>query len=308
MRVVLHGLVGLLFLLGAGCSPSSSSKEASHSISPGAEKAAYTRIVSMAPSITEVLFAVGAGDAVVGVTRYCLYPPEAKGKRNIGGYVDPNYEAVVALEPDLVVLPYSHQDAYLRLEGLGVHCEKVKQDSLEEIVGSVAQLGGLCGDGDRAAALCGEMREGVARVRALAEGSGKRPRVMVVLSRDYGAAQLEQVFITGEKSIHGELVRLAGGDNVYGDEAIAAPILSAEGVVRLNPEVIIELVPGFAAQGGDVEKAMVAWRALPEVSAVRTGRIYFLTADYVSIPGPRIVQLLEDFYRLIHGVDGKEGV
>ena len=141
------------------------------------------RIVSMAPSITETLFALGLGDRVVGTTSYCNHPPEAREKPRIGGFHDPNFEAVVALRPDLVVTLVEQQSARDALAILGIPVATVSHQTIDGILESIPALGDACGVQPRAEALAGELRARLARIARRTAGL-RRPRVLIVVGRD----------------------------------------------------------------------------------------------------------------------------
>lgn len=260
---------------------------------------AYTRIVSMAPGLTEALFALGLGDRIVGVTRFCTYPAEAKNKAKIGGHMDPNYEAIVTLRPDLVLMSPYNAEAERYLTGLGLNCRVVRQESLADILASVTEIGRICGVAEEATAVTERMN---ARIQSIQKAiqDRPRPRVLMVIGRDYSAGTLEQVYIAGRTGFHGKIIEMAGGVNPYDSETIAYPLVSAEGILRMNPDVIIEMIPNLEAIATPEAKIRAAWDTLPGLPAAKNGRVHLLRGDYVSIPGPRVVQVLEDVARALH--------
>lgn len=257
------------------------------------------RIVSLAPSITETLFALGFGNRVVGVTRYCTFPPEAQTRAIVGGFVDPNYEAIVNLEPDLVALLVIHDEAKSRLSGLRIPIFAVDHRTIPGILDSFIQLADRCGARDRGlalAAVCQARMDAVDRkTRDL-----PRPRVLISSAREFGTGRIESVYAAGRNQWHDELVRLAGGENAYPDDGIAFPEISPEGILRINPDVIVELAPK-AEMGHYTEEEIIAeWNSVPGLRVAQEKRIYILNGDYVGLPGPRFVQLLDDIARALH--------
>jgi iron complex transport system substrate-binding protein len=256
------------------------------------------RIVSLSPSITETLFALGLGDRVAGVTRFCTFPSEARAKPKVGGFLDTDFEALVSLKPDMVILLPSHETARAYLSGLGIRTLTVRNEPVGEILGTITRIGAVCGVTVRADSLVAAMRSRMSAVAAETSGLAK-PRVLVSVDRTPGTGSVQTVYAAGGGTWYAELVALAGGRNAYGG-GIAYPELSAEGIVRLDPDVIVDIVPDIGARGTDADVARKDWNALPEVSAVKNGRVYVLTADYMAVPGPRFVRALDDFARLIH--------
>ncbi len=289
-------LVGAVLAVFAG---SWAGKASLRSARPVDEPAvAPRRIVSMAPSVTEMLFALELGDRVVGVTRYCNYPGAAAELPRVGGHLDPNVEAILRLRPDLVALLAEQQDIAEALAKLGVQTLTVSDNSVEQILDAIATLGGRCGAAACAEQLVGDLRTRIRAVRRRTEGL-PRPSVLVVIERAVGTGGIEDVYVAGRDVYFEELIAMAGGRNAYRGPAIPYPVVSVEGMIRIAPEVIIDLAAGRAA--GRAEEAMADWERFPQIEAVARGRVYALHADYAVIPGPRFVLLLEALAERIHG-------
>jgi iron complex transport system substrate-binding protein len=258
----------------------------------------YRRIVSMSPSVTETLFALGLGDRVVGVTRYCLYPPEATTRPRVGGWLDPNFEAIVALRPDLVITREGEQSA-ATLRQLGLATLVVHHDHLDGILESFSVIGKTCGAEQQAARLVGEIE---ARIREIRDRTASlpRPRVLFVAERTLDTPGIRDVYAAGADGFIDPLIALAGGENVCHETAGGFPVLSAEGILRLDPEVIVDLVPNLPDQPRDEQSLLNDWQQLSEVKAVRQGRVHIVDDDYAFIPGPRFILLAEKLARLFH--------
>ncbi len=257
------------------------------------------RLVSMAPSITEVLFALGLGERVAGVTQFCRYPPEALEKRKVGAYFDPNYEAILALAPDLVVLLAEQEDQRAFLEGLGLEVLSVNHKNLRGIVESLGAVGEACGAEVPAARIRAEIERRIARTRAKTEGLD-RPRVMVTVGRNLGSESNGDIYVSGRDGFYDEMIELAGGRNIFRGETLEFPAVSGEAILRLDPEVIIEMIPNPGGAAVSREQLIGIWKNLPEVSAVKNDRVYLFSEDYAVIPGPRFVKVLEKMARMIH--------
>ncbi len=257
------------------------------------------RIISLSPGITEVLFAVGAGNRVVGVTNYCAWPAEALDRPKVGGFLDPNYEAMVALRPDLVLLMPSHRDHRAELERLGLRYEVVDQTRLEDIRASILTIGALCGKEELARGIETELARRVEVVKTRAAAL-PRPRVLLSSGRDLRSGTLNEVYIVGPTTFLGNLLALAGGENVFTDTTMDYPALSGEAILRLNPEVIVEFTNGIEAMGVSREQVVAAWKALPGLAAAESGRIAVLDGAYLTIPGPRVADTLEALAAAIH--------
>jgi iron complex transport system substrate-binding protein len=257
------------------------------------------RIVSLSPSITEVLFALGLGDRVVGVSRYCRYPPEARRKAQVGGYLDPSYEAILALQPDLVVLRCENEQFVKGFRDLGLRLLLVEHDSVEGVLDSMTAIGRRCGVEAKAQQMVAEIRTQIHRITEKTAGLD-RPRVLLVVERTLGSGKIQNVYVTGSNSFLNRMILLAGGKNACTDTGAGFPVVSGEGIVRMNPQVIIELLAAGMQAGLSPQESLRDWQQLPDVEAVRNGRVYQVDDDYAFIPGPRFILLVEEFARLIH--------
>lgn len=256
------------------------------------------RIVSMAPSTTEILFALGLGGKVAGVTRYCDYPEAAKSIAKIGGYVDPSYEAIVALKPDLVILLTSHQDAERELAKLKIPALTIPHETVSDIHKAIREIGDACGAADKASALLVSLEERTGAVRKTVKHRPK-PRVLLCIGRDAESGQLAGMYFAGRNGFYGEIIEMAGGVNAYQDTGVTYPQLSAEGVIQLNPDVIVDLASDMNACGKAPQIA-AQWDSLRTVNAVRGKRVHVIAGNHALRPGPRYAQFLEELARLLH--------
>ena len=258
------------------------------------------RIVSLAPSITESLFALGLGDRVVGVTSFCNFPLEAQSVSRIGGYLKPNYEAIMGVNPDLVITLTEHERENLTLSELGLKNLQLDHRGVGAILESLLRIGVACGAGDKAEGLVAEMQTKIDRVKQRSKGRAK-PRVLISIGRKMGSATLSDTYVAAPGTFYHELIELAGGENSIPPSKVSYPTLSTEGMLRLNPQVIVDMVSDLKVKGLNPRLLEAEWRSLgPEVEAVRNDRILVLGEDYVTVPGPRFLLLLEDLSRVIH--------
>jgi iron complex transport system substrate-binding protein len=255
------------------------------------------RIVSLAPSITEILYALGQGGQVVGVTRYCNYPPEARTKTRIGGYFDLNYEAVVELDPTLIIMLAQHVKAREYFGGIGYEILVVDHLTMEGIIDSFELIGKACECESQAMELTTDIEDQMEKILSPIRGRPLK-RTMIAVDRSKSRS-LEQIYIAGNDGFFNKMIELAGGINVY-DGNVPFPAISAEGIIQMNPEIIIELVPETTLQRSSVEELTDDWASLTGVKAVEDNRVFFLTKNYVSIPGPRFILTLQDIVRLLH--------
>ena len=249
------------------------------------------RIVSMAPSITETLFALGLGEEVVGVSDFCEYPPAAKEKARVGGFLNPDMERILALRPDLVVtLP--NEIAVKKLRGHGIRVVVTPNDSIKEVLESFVVIGRATGREVRAKELVERIKSKSAEVRKLVEKAA-RPRVLFVVGTD-------PIFAAGKGSFLDELVRVSGGKNVLGESKVPFPQLSMESVLSFAPEVIIDSTVVSAPTKKAVKAQQEKWLKWKDIPAVRGGRVYVLKDNRDIVPGPRLPEAMDDLLKMIH--------
>ena len=262
--------------------------------------AAPQRIVSTAPSFTEILYALGLGDRVAGVTIYCRYPEEALGKPKVGTYEQPDVESVLALRPDLVITQQSPVSVAGQLRALRLNVLDVELDGLESIYRAIAQVGQATGVDAKGKALISSLRGQLAAVRRRTDGMPRR-RVMFVVGRTPGA--ISELIVVGRSSYLNELFEIAGGDNIFRSSIAAYPKVSMEEVMGRNPEVIVDM--GEMAQTVGVtdaqKKAVVTlWKQYPMLEAVKRGRVFAVASDIYVVPGPRVAEAAREFARMFY--------
>ena len=248
------------------------------------------RLVSLAPSITEILFALGAGARVVGVTQYSNYPPEAAGLPKVGSYVNLSLEKILALRPDVVIgIRDGNPKAVIdRLTELGVPCYIVDPKSLQGVITTVHNIGRAVGREQAAEKIAGQMASRIREVERRVAGTA-RPRVFYQIG-------VEPVVSAGQGTFPNILIETAGGKNVAADMA-AYPQLNVEQVLVARPEIII--VTSMTREY-DFERVKGFWGRWPDLPAVAAERIYVVDSDLMDRPSPRIAEGLETLARLIH--------
>lgn len=249
------------------------------------------RIVSLAPSVTEILFALGLGDRVAGVTDFCDYPPPAKVKLKVGGYAEPNLEALVALKPDLVLASADSTKPQLvnRLERLGVPVYVVYPQTFREVAQTIRNLGRVTGAIEAGEALAASLEDTARRTQA-AVADRPRPRALLCV-------MVRPLVVAGPGTFVDDLLRLAGGANVVPPGPSHYPAWGPEALLAQDPDVIVAMPhPGDP----DPRSAFDRW---PELRAVRTRRIVTVETNWVQRPGPRLADGLRALAKALHGVD-----
>ena len=278
------GLAAAILLVAAGCG-------GSPAVPPKDRATVPSRIVSMSPALTEVLFALGLGDRVVGVTTYCDYPPEARRLPKIGGYVDPSVEAVVALSPDLVLVAPAagNRDAALAIRRLGIRLEVVRCETLEEAYAAIEQTARLCGVEDKGVTLARAIRERVEATAARVRGAPPVPALFCV--------QLDPLVAAGRGTLPSELLELAGGRNLVSAERY--PRIGIESVLSAAPEAIV-VTRMDAPDPEGPGRVLDYWRRWPAIPAVKNGRVFVIDATTALRAGPRVAEAVENLAALLH--------
>jgi iron complex transport system substrate-binding protein len=280
----------LIVLLLAGCAPrkATGTREFVDGSGRKVRLGTVKRAVSLAPSSTEILFAVGAGSLLVGVDRYSDWPPAAKSIERVGADIDPSLERVLALKPDVVFTAASANTAATveALERLGLPVVVSEVGTLDDVYRDVALLGEAVGRRAQADEVVRTMRARIGAVSARVNALPAVPAVVVVWS--------QPLTVAGGKSHVAELLRAAGGTNIAADSPQPFPIFSLERVVERAPEVIV------VGSHADVDPPLQPLRALTSVPAVRNHRIVLIDGDVMFRPGPRLPEGVEALGRALH--------
>ena len=252
------------------------------------------RIISLAPSNTEILFALGLGDKVVGVTEYCNYPKEATAKPKVGGFSTVDIEKVVSLQPDLILATHIHsKTAIPALEKLGLTVLALAPTSIDAVMKNITLVGEITGQGKQASQLVGNLRARIEAVdnKARNLAPNQKPRVLYLTWHD-------PLMTAGTKTIVDDIISKAGGQNIAydisGDKAI-----DLETVINRNPQVIIASTGMGTGQDLPWQYVRTEPR-LKNTEAVLKNRVYKIDGDIIHRPGPRIVDALEQMAQFIH--------
>ena len=265
------------------------------------------RIVSTAPSITEALFALGLGDLVVGVSRYCDYPPQVAKLPKVGSYVKPDLEGIVRLAPDIVVLQTASADLKDRLKALHIAFVEVPHGSLEDVFTGIQMIAASAGVQDRAEKLVGQIRGSLQSIQAKGR-TMPSPRVIAILNRKQGT--LADLTAVGPGNYVNQILEITGATNVLAKSGLPHyPHISLETVLRENPDVILDLSDmqdTEAMRQAERPAALSLWRQNKSLKAIQSGHVFFGTSNALSVPGPRAPEAAEMLFEFMHG-DGAGG-
>lgn len=249
------------------------------------------RIVSLAPGITEMLYALGLGDKIAGVTTFCDWPAAAREKTRIGGFANPSIEKIVSLKPDLIVATAdgNRPETAMQLARLGLCVYVINPSDTDGVLRSILHLGLITGRQEEAEKLTGELQAKLERLARLT-GLRKKPRVFFQLG-------LDPIVTAGRGTLIDEVIERAGGINVAAQGPARYPRYSAEGIIQARPDIIV-----FAPMVNDREFIAVRkfWQKYKDVPAVKNNRIYPLDANLINRASPRIFEAVEKMAYIFH--------
>ena len=243
------------------------------------------RIISLVPAVTEMLFAVGAGDAVVGVSNFDRYPPAVTSRPKVGALIDPDFERILSLKPDLVVVFGTQSDLISRFDRLKIPMFSYTDEGVADITNTVERLGARVGHADEGRREAARMRTEMDDVRRAVAGQ-TRPRTALVFGRELGS--LRGVWASGGIGFMHDLLEIAGGTDVFNDVKRKSIQATSEILLSRAPDAILEAYPSEGWTPARVAEETKVWLALPTLPAVRSNRVYILADDSLVIPGPRV--------------------
>lgn len=291
----------LMAVIPAGCAQEGSDDE-----SPGGEvtlvdlmerevtiAGTVEKIISLVPSNTEVLFALGLEDKVIGVTDYCNYPPEASSKESVGGFADPSIEVILTLEPDLVLAGSLHQETVARLEERDIPVLVLEPQSMEQVYETIHTVGTAAGAENRAKKVVSEIRKQIDGVEKKLAALAEDEKIPV-----YYELYFDPLMSIGNHSFIHEVMTAAGGKNIFADINDNYPTVSPEAVAARNPRVIL-----YPDDHGTAEMVSEQFYARPgwvEISALKEKRIFGVDSDLFNRPGPRMGQAVQEAAALFY--------
>ena len=251
------------------------------------------RIISISPANTEIVFALGLGDRLVGVTDYCSYPSQASEKTSIGGFSDPNLEKIVALEPNLILADSFHKEVVLKLDEMGIPVLVLNSQSLQEIYEAIELVAIATGVEAEFEILVSDMKGRISAVeeRLASIEDDKKVRV-------YFEVYSDPMMSAGNQAVINEIISIAGGLNIFADIDSTYPVVSAEAVVKRDPQVI--LFPNYHGTEEFIAGLLQDRPGWGKISAVENERVHGVEDDVFSRPSPRFVDAVEAAAKLFY--------
>jgi len=251
----------------------------------------YKRIISTSPSLTEILFAIGAGEYVKGVTTYCLYPETAKKLPKIGSAFNLDYEKIFREKADLVLLSkLSNTDTETKLKKLNISLKTIAHENLDDILNSILTIGKLTGKETEAKNLHRKLTKEINKYSMASDGH----KVMFVIGSTISSNKIKNLYLAGDKTFYHDILLKLGLDNVIKKSSAAYPLVSGERIYKYNPDIIIHVMPE-GRHKDKIDQLKKAWLNYDMIEAVKKNRIYFFSGDYYMLPGPRIIKAMSSF-------------
>jgi iron complex transport system substrate-binding protein len=256
-----------------------------------------TRIVSLIPAVTEMIYAMGDGSRVAAVSSYDHFPADVDRLPRVGGLLDPSVERILAIKPDLVIVYATQKELIERLDRAGIPYFSYQHRALADIMTTIRAVGARIGSAARGEAVATDMDRSLAAIRARTADL-PHPATLLVFERDPGS--LRNVYASGGYGFLHDMLEIAGGRNVFGGMKQQAVQASTEMLLTSKAEVIVELRYGDSLKNADIARELRAWDALASIPAVRAHRVAALTGDEFVVPGPRVVEATLKLARVIH--------
>jgi iron complex transport system substrate-binding protein len=257
---------------------------------------APSRIVSVVPAVTEMLFAMGAGPAVVGVSSYDKVPAETAALPKVGALIDPDFERILSLRPDLVIVYGTQTDFIARLQRASIPMFRYEHAGLPDITQTIRRLGARVGHDAEAERLAASIEHDLDSIRRRVAGQ-PAVRTLLIFGREPGS--LRGIYASGGVGFLHDLLVLAGGVDAFDDVRRQSVQISTEQVLARAPDAVIELHEA-ALSAASLAESRALWRQLGAVPAVRNDRVYFLTGDFLTVPGPRIAMAAKAMADVLH--------
>lgn len=296
----------LVLILSVGCGAAKESKEKNFAVVTDQMKrevnvkSAPQRIVSLSPSNTEIAFALGLGDKMVGVTDYCNYPKEALKIAKVGGFSTPNMETVLAMQPDLVLAGNKHEEQVKKLEEMNIPVLVLVPESMDEVFEAMTMIGKATGKSQEADALISDMKNRLKTIESKVGSIPEQDRVRV-----YYEVSSDPLMSAGSASIINEVISLAGGKNIFADLTERYPKVSQEVLIERDPQFI--LYPGSHGSEGFDPNKIKARPMWDKITAVKENKFFNVNADTISRPGPRLVEAVENLAAIFYPELFKKG-
>ena len=259
---------------------------------------AQERIVTLSPSLNEIVFALGSGDNIVANTLYSDYPEESKAIPKVGGYASISLEKIVLAKPSLVFVQDYDEEILKKLKKLNLNFYSFQTDNIDSIKHTIKEIGKILNRQQRAQELIADINKSLESLKDIV----KNRTFMIVISPRIDLSR--SIYISGNNLYFNDIINSSGNKNVYKSKSLGQPVVNVEKIIKLNPDVVVLLAPFMHKQKLTKEKLSSSWKKLP-IEASRTNNIYVIDKDYAGIPSNRVVDFIKDFKKILEDVKSK---
>jgi len=259
---------------------------------------AQERIVTLSPAINEIVYALGAGNDVVGNTQYCMYPKATQSVTKVGGYFSPNLEKILSLKPSIVIMQQNNKKLAIKLEKLGINTKIIQIDRLPHIKNAILELGTLLHKESNAKEIVSKINQALADIKEIV----KDKKILIVIG--HNTSLVKQIFVVGQNLYLDDIINASGNTNALQSKRKGQPILNQENIISTNPDIVILLAHSMHQRGLTPSDLIAPWKELP-INAGRSGDIYIIDKEYSGIPSDRLVLFLHDFKKILHDVKNR---
>lgn len=261
---------------------------------------AEERIVALSPSINEIVFALGAGDKVVGNTTFCDFPKEAANLPKVGGYFEPSLEKIVALNPTLVIMQENNYKLGEKLEQLGIKTKIVRIETLSNIKDSILEMGKTLERENKAKKIIENIESELKKLKNIT----KDKNILIVMGHNTSLAS--RIFVAGQNLYFDDIIKESGNKNALQSQRKGQPILNMENIIACNPDIVILLSHSMREMGLSRDDLINPWLEL-QINAGKTNSVYIIDKTYSGIPSDRLVYFLQDFREILSDYKSKSG-
>lgn len=259
---------------------------------------ANERVVTLSPSINEIVYSLGVGEQVVANTKYCDYPLESKDVLKVGGYANISLEKILLVKPTVVIAQNYDEKLLSDINSLGIKTKVYKTDRVEDIKYTIKTLGEFFKKEETALELNKEIDSSLASLKNIV----KNKKVLIVISpRD---TLSNQIYVSGNHLYFEDIIKASENQNAYSSKSSAQPVVNTEKIIKMNPDIIILLAAFYENREDDLKKVIKAWETLP-IKASAQKNIYAINKEYAGIPSDRIVLFIKDFKKILENVRDK---
>ncbi len=256
------------------------------------------RIVTLSPSLNEIVFALGSGKNIVANTQFCNYPKESKKIPKVGGYASISLEKLLIAKPTLVLTQDYDEQLLKNLKRLNFNFYTFKTDNLNSIKTTITKIGKLLNKEQKAEELTKEITNSLDNLKDIV----KDKKFMVVISPKLDLNK--SIYIAGNNLYFNDIIKASGNSNAYTSLSLAQPVVNVEKIINMNPDVIVLLAPYMHENGVKEYELKELWKSLP-INASKNSNIYIIDKEYAGIPSNRVINFMTDFKKILENVRDK---